>query len=90
MPDANYCSARLDLQSGDTLILYSDGVTEAANPEQQLFGTPRLRGVIDGGEDVPLEQIQNQVLRSVDTFACGAGQADDITLLLLRYRGRSS
>jgi len=90
MPDATYCSARLDLQSGDTLILYSDGVTEAANPEQQLFGTPRLRSVIDSGEDAPLEQIQNQVLRSVDTFACGAGQADDITLLLLRYRGRSS
>jgi len=90
MPEATYCTARLQLQAGDTLVLYSDGVTEAADPEQQLFGIPRLRKVVDGRHESPLEHIQNHVLRSVDEFARGAGQADDITLLLLRYRSRAT
>ncbi len=90
MPDAAYCAARLQLQPGDTLVLYSDGVTEAANSELQLFGVPRLRSVLVGKNDTSIEQIQNLVLRSVDEFARGAGQADDITLMLLRYRTRPS
>jgi phosphoserine phosphatase RsbU/P len=90
MPEATYCAARMQLLRGDTLVLYSDGVTEAADPEQQLFGVPGLRTAIDGRHDAPLEQIQNHVLRCVEEFARGAGQADDITLLLVRYNPTST
>ena len=90
MPDASYTAARLQIEPGDTLLLYSDGVTEAADPDQQLFGVPRLRSAIGARPDAPLDQIQSHVLRSVDEFARGSGQADDVTLLLLRYRARSA
>jgi len=90
MPDATYCAARAQLKPGDTLVLYSDGVTEAMNPGQQLFGAARLREVLLGKHDTPLESLKNFVLESVRTFVRGAGQVDDITLLLLRYRPRPS
>jgi phosphoserine phosphatase RsbU/P len=86
MPEATYPAARVQLEPEDTLVLYSDGVTEAMNPGQQLFGAARLREVLLGKHDVPLDSLQNVVLESVQSFVRGAGQADDITLLLVRYR----
>jgi phosphoserine phosphatase RsbU/P len=86
MPEATYPSAHVQLQPGDTLVLYSDGVTEAMNPGQQLFGANRLREVLLGRHDTPLDSLKDVVLESVQTFVRGAAQADDITLLLVRYR----
>lgn len=86
MPDANYHVARMQLEPGDTLLLFSDGVTEAEDPDQQMFGAPRLRKTLEGQHDTPLSQLQKALLDSVRDFARGAGQADDITLVLLRYR----
>ncbi|HXW61985.1 MAG TPA: SpoIIE family protein phosphatase [Candidatus Acidoferrales bacterium] len=85
MPGATYRASRAQLEPGDTLVLYSDGVTEAMSTGQQLFGAARLREVLLGKHDTPLESLQSMVLESVQTFAHGAGQADDITLLLIRY-----
>jgi sigma-B regulation protein RsbU (phosphoserine phosphatase) len=84
--EADYSASTEKLQPGDTLILFSDGVTEATDPEEQLFGVTRLRKVLSGQHDVPLEDLQKIVLESVESFTRGAGQMDDITLLLVRYR----
>ncbi|HEV2521581.1 MAG TPA: SpoIIE family protein phosphatase [Candidatus Acidoferrales bacterium] len=86
VPTANYAAARTKLQHGDTLVLFSDGITEAADPEDNLFGVDRLREVLAGQQDAPLNNLQKIVLESVGQFARGASQADDITLLLVRYR----
>lgn len=86
VPDAEYAVARIKLQPGDTLVLFSDGVTEAMDPDEQLFGVPRLREVLTGQTECPLEQLQKCVLEAVENFARGASQADDITLLVARYR----
>jgi len=86
MPEANYHVARMQLEPGDTLVLFSDGVTEAENPDQQLFGVPRLRKALEGQHGTSLNQLQKALLDSVEDFARGADQADDITLVLLRYR----
>jgi hypothetical protein len=51
-----------------------------------LFGVPRLKQVLTGMPECPLEQIQKCVLESVENFARGAHQADDLTLLVVRYR----
>lgn len=85
VPDANYVSARLKLEPEDTLVLFSDGVSEAMNPDEELYGVPRLLEALSGAQDAPLEQIQSRILESVQNFSCGARQADDLTLLLVRY-----
>jgi len=86
VPTANYAAAFAELQPGDTLVLFSDGVTEAVDPDDNLYGVARLREALAGQQDAPLSQIQKVVLESVDQFARGASQADDVTLLLVRYR----
>jgi len=90
VPDAVYTAACLKLQPGDTLVLFSDGVTEAMDPDEQLFGVPRLRDVLVGKTNTDLDEIQKTVLESVENFARGARQADDLTLLLVRYRDPNS
>ena len=77
VPDAVYTAACLKLQPGDTLVLFSDGVTEAMDPDEQLFGVPRLREVLVGKTNTDLDEIQKTVLESVENFARGARQADD-------------
>jgi sigma-B regulation protein RsbU (phosphoserine phosphatase) len=86
VPEAEYTTTCLQLEPGDTVVLFSDGITEAMDPEEQLFGVGRLREVLSGHMDTPLDEIQRSVLESVENFARGAHQADDVTLLLVRYR----
>jgi sigma-B regulation protein RsbU (phosphoserine phosphatase) len=89
IPDAQYSAVRVTLEPNDTLVLFSDGVTEAADPEDQLFGVPRLCEALAGQHDAPLDQLKKRVVESVDNFSRGASQADDITLLFIRYRAAS-
>jgi phosphoserine phosphatase RsbU/P len=90
VPEAEYTSVSLKLEPGDTLVLFSDGVTEAMDPAEQLFGVSRLREVLTGHMQTPLEELQQTVLQSVENFARGASQADDLTLLLVRYRATAA
>ncbi len=86
IPEADYEAKTVTLEGDDTLILFSDGVTEAVNPAEEMFGSTRLREALSGSRDVSLEQLQKTVLGSLENFASGANQADDITLLIVRYR----
>jgi sigma-B regulation protein RsbU (phosphoserine phosphatase) len=86
VPEAEYTAACLKLEPGDTLVLFSDGVTEAMDPEEQLYGVPRLQEVLKGMSHLALPDLQKRILESVETFTRGARQADDLTLLLVRYR----
>lgn len=86
VPDAEYSSVQIQLEAGDTLVLFSDGVTEAMDPDEQLFGVPRLMEALRGKCGLALDELQKVVLESVENFARGASQADDLTLLLVRYR----
>jgi sigma-B regulation protein RsbU (phosphoserine phosphatase) len=90
VPEAEYTAVCLKLEPGDTLVLFSDGVTEAMDPAEQLFGVPRLKEVLTGHMQTPLEELQKIVLESVENFAHGASQADDLTLLLVRYRATAT
>ena len=90
VPEAEYTVVCLQLEPGDTLVLFSDGVTEAMDPAEQLFGVPRLREVLTGHMQTPLDELQRIVLESVENFARGASQADDLTLLLVRYRATAA
>jgi phosphoserine phosphatase RsbU/P len=90
IPEAEYKVAFVKLEPDDTLILFSDGVTEAADPGDELYGIPRLRESVGGRQDASLGHLQKAVFDSVEKFTRGASQGDDITLLLVRYRAPSS
>ncbi len=90
VPEAEYTAVCLKLEPGDTLVLFSDGVTEAMDPAEQLFGVPRLKEVLHGQNESSLEHIKQRILDSVENFARGASQADDLTLLLVRYRATAA
>lgn len=86
VPEAEFTTATLQLEPDDTLVLFSDGVTEAMDPEEDLYGVGRLRAVLQGKTTLPLDEIQKTVLESVENFARGARQADDLTILVVRFR----
>ncbi|HXN51627.1 MAG TPA: SpoIIE family protein phosphatase [Candidatus Acidoferrum sp.] len=86
VPEAVYTTACVKLEPGDTLVLFSDGVTEAMDPQEDLFGMPRLLQLLTGHSETPLDELQKLVLEAVENFARGASQADDLTLLMVRYR----
>src|SRR5229473_1642789 len=90
VPEAEYTAVCLKLQPGDTLVLFSDGVTEAMDPDEQMFGVARLKQLLTGQLECPLEQLQTCVLEAVENFARGAHQADDLTLLIVRYRAAAA
>jgi serine phosphatase RsbU (regulator of sigma subunit) len=90
VPEAEYTAVCLKLEPGDTMVLFSDGVTEAMDPAEQLFGVQRLRDVLNGQGQTALEVLQQSVLQAVENFARGASQADDLTLLLVRYRATAA
>jgi serine phosphatase RsbU (regulator of sigma subunit) len=86
IPDAQYRVSSVTLELDDTLVLFSDGVTEAMDPEEEMFGRAGLLEALKGQHDPPLDQLQKTILDSVEAFTRGASQADDITVLLVRYR----
>jgi len=90
VPEAEYTAVCLKLEPGDTMVLFSDGVTEAMDPAEELYGVPRLRELLNGRLECPLEDLQKCVLESVETFTRGASQADDLTLLIVRYRATAA
>jgi phosphoserine phosphatase RsbU/P len=90
VPEAEYATACVKLEPGDTLVLFSDGVTEAMDPQEDMFGMPRLVKLLTGHNETPLDELQKVVLEAVENFARGTSQADDLTLLLIRYRAATT
>jgi sigma-B regulation protein RsbU (phosphoserine phosphatase) len=74
--------ARMD--AGNTLVLVSDGVTEAMNPREHLYGDERLAFTVGNGHDLGAMENMQRILDSVDDFAEGAKQHDDISIVVLR------
>jgi sigma-B regulation protein RsbU (phosphoserine phosphatase) len=85
IPEAEFSSAEVELEAGDTLVLFSDGITEAMDPEEAQFGASRLKEILDGHVNSPVEELQRVILGAVESFTRGARQADDLTLLLVKY-----
>jgi phosphoserine phosphatase RsbU/P len=86
LPEIDYHVARVNLQPNDTLILFSDGITEAVDLQEEMYGIDRLRALFAGQANPGLDYLQQTALASLREFTRGASQADDITLLLVRYQ----
>lgn len=87
MEGIRYRSNVVELQPGDVIFLYTDGVTEANNASEELYGTERLKELLDSNTDKDAEHICEVVKADVDSFADGVEQFDDITMLCIRYNG---
>lgn len=83
--DASYESSRLQLAPGDTLLLYTDGVTEAEDRERNLFQEFRLKEAFSKHHHASLNTLQHGVFQEIQEFMNGATQSDDLTLLAVRY-----
>jgi sigma-B regulation protein RsbU (phosphoserine phosphatase) len=88
LDDMEYDVHKLLLQPGDTMLLYTDGVTEAMNGTGELFEESRLVGSLERMNGSPLEAMLEGINADLMRFAGGAPQADDITMLALQYRGK--
>ena len=87
MEGVRYRKNELTLAPGDAIYLYTDGVTEATNLNEELYGEERLQKVLDTYKDATQETICAEVKKDVDKFVGEAPQFDDITMLAIQYKG---
>lgn len=88
MEGVRYRENTLQLEPGDRLYLYTDGVTEATNSREELFGDERLQNALNEYMDLPVEQFLPKIKECIDAFVGGADQFDDITMLALDYQSK--
>jgi sigma-B regulation protein RsbU (phosphoserine phosphatase) len=86
-PDAEYESAAVKLEKGDFLVIYTDGVSEAVNVKTEMFEEERLQQLLEGFQGQTVEQLAETIREGVKTFTQGAPQSDDITILVVQYKG---
>ena len=83
----SYKSERIQLQPGEGLFLFTDGLTEATNEAQDLFSEERLEATLQSCAAHPLPSLVGSVTEEVRKFVAGAPLADDLTIMTVRYRG---
>lgn len=83
----NYKEFSMNIEKGDTLILYTDGITEAMNPDAEILGEERLLKLVDlyVSEEHDAKEISSYIRRQVLSFSSNTVQDDDITLLVLKF-----
>jgi len=84
MPDFEFDSGHVDLEQGDLLAFYTDGVTEAVNNNLELFGEERLHEILKNHAHRSAQEILEEIFTAVETFAEGRAQEDDITLIIMK------
>jgi len=74
------------LAPGDVVVMYTDGVTEAVNADNQMFGEERLEGLVRESVSLSAGEIKQRILDEVLSFTAGLPQGDDITLIALKMK----
>ena len=87
MGGMKYEEYELQLEPDSRLFLYTDGVPEATDPDDQLFGTERMMEALNQLSETDARSVLEGVRKAVDEFTAGAEQFDDLTMLCLEYRG---
>jgi phosphoserine phosphatase RsbU/P len=82
---ARYEQEELALAPGDTLVVFSDGISEAQNPEGEEYGDERLIACLEANREASPAAMREALIASARAFARGANQSDDMTVLIIRY-----
>ena len=90
MEGIQYRTESTVLRPGEKILLYTDGVTEAVNTGLELYGEGRLETELRQIQGRGIQDIVASVSSSIDAFALGAMQADDITMLVVEYKGAAT
>lgn len=89
LDDYVFSSGTIQLNPGDSLLLYTDGVNEARNANNEMFARPSIGEVLRRlSEKMSASKVVSTILRKVQEFASGAPQSDDITVLAIHFKGR--
>jgi len=80
---ATYQSVPVQMNSGDVLVVYSDGITEAENPHDEMFGEERFKEIICEYASAGCAQLEDQILESIREFTEGMAQTDDMTCVIV-------
>jgi sigma-B regulation protein RsbU (phosphoserine phosphatase) len=86
LPEATFEEQCVNLLDGDTLLVYSDGATEAMNPEGDFFGDERLRALLPTTSHLPVAELGASLVTAVRNFVGSARPHDDISFIVLRRR----
>jgi sigma-B regulation protein RsbU (phosphoserine phosphatase) len=87
LPGEDYRQSTLQMESGDVLLVFTDGVTEAMDEDRNLYGDDRLFDVLKAVPESSAQAVVKCVNESVEAFAVGTEQADDITMIAVQYNG---
>jgi sigma-B regulation protein RsbU (phosphoserine phosphatase) len=85
MKDVPYESNVIMLKPGESIVFYTDGVTEAFNKEEEEFQESRLAQIIDKKSSLNVNEMVEHIFANVQSFTDGVEQSDDITCLALKY-----
>ena len=90
MEGIRYRCGSMQLEPGDRIFQYTDGVTEATNKANELYGMERLQTVLCENVSLAPSELLSKIKADIDTFVGDAPQFDDITMLCMEYRGNGS
>ena len=82
---SSYQSTEAPLRPGDTILVHTDGITDAENAHHEMFGKARLKATIESIGAVEVAGVAEHILSAVQHFTAGEAQADDVTLLAVRF-----
>lgn len=86
LPEVQYTAYTTGLRPGDILVLYTDGVTDALAPDQQMFGLERLKRIVSANRQQSVRELAETITRAVADFAGENAQFDDLTLVVARCK----
>jgi sigma-B regulation protein RsbU (phosphoserine phosphatase) len=81
--DATWLQATVQIQPGDVLILFTDGIPDAQNDRNEFFDEESLIEVVQGNLKLSAHELQSAILKAIQDFAGNSPQFDDITLMIL-------
>ena len=86
MEFTHYKQTELQLEQGDRILLFTDGITEAHDVKNELYGTQRLMTVMENTKDMSGEQVLERIIEDVNKYARGVPQFDDMAMIVLSIK----
>lgn len=85
MEEYSYRENKIELNEGDIVVFYTDGIIEAENAKKELFGIERLKDIVYKNKNLGVKELKEEILKKIKEFRKDHEQVDDITFLILKY-----